>query len=177
MSVSCHGAHKQRREAWIASFSVRLPLFSKGEGGSTGRSGRQKAATRRNMRREERVTVQGPVKKETTTRRNVTRGGRDAIEGKGPQRRPRRRLDRRLEEVDGWRWLLSVTNAMPAFAVRGTVAGRRLGAVEGGGVDIPHPSNASLGGGGVLSFPGSGPECVYPSLSRHYLPYSSGGNA
>ena len=31
-------------------------------GRSTGRSGRQKAATRRNMRREERVTVQGPVK-------------------------------------------------------------------------------------------------------------------
>ena len=29
---------------------------------STGRSGRQKAATRRNMRREEWVTVQGPVK-------------------------------------------------------------------------------------------------------------------
>ena len=31
---------------------------------STGRSGRQKAATRRNMRRAERVTVQGPVKKQ-----------------------------------------------------------------------------------------------------------------
>ena len=31
---------------------------------STGRSGRQKAATRHNMRREERVTVQGPVKKQ-----------------------------------------------------------------------------------------------------------------
>ena len=31
---------------------------------STGRSGRQNAATRRNMRREERVTVQGPVKEE-----------------------------------------------------------------------------------------------------------------
>ena len=31
---------------------------------STGRSGRQKAATRRNMRREERVTVQGPIKKQ-----------------------------------------------------------------------------------------------------------------
>ena len=30
---------------------------------SSGRSGRQNAATRRNMRREERVTVQGPVKK------------------------------------------------------------------------------------------------------------------
>ena len=31
---------------------------------STGRTGRQNAATRRNMRREERVTVQGPVKKQ-----------------------------------------------------------------------------------------------------------------
>ena len=31
---------------------------------STGRNGRQKAATRRNMRREERVTVQGPVKEQ-----------------------------------------------------------------------------------------------------------------
>ena len=31
---------------------------------STGRSGRQKAATRRNMRREDRVTVQGPVKEQ-----------------------------------------------------------------------------------------------------------------
>ena len=31
---------------------------------STGRSGRQNAATRRNMRREERVSVQGPVKKQ-----------------------------------------------------------------------------------------------------------------
>ena len=31
---------------------------------STGRGGRQNAATRRNMRREERVTVQGPVKKQ-----------------------------------------------------------------------------------------------------------------
>ena len=31
---------------------------------STGRSGRQKAATRRNMRREEQVTVQGPVKEQ-----------------------------------------------------------------------------------------------------------------
>ena len=30
----------------------------------TGRSGRQNAATRHNMRREDRVTVQGPVKKQ-----------------------------------------------------------------------------------------------------------------
>ena len=35
-----------------------------GGGKITGCSGRQKAATRRNMRREERVTVQGPVKKQ-----------------------------------------------------------------------------------------------------------------
>ena len=32
--------------------------------GNAGRSGRQNAATRRNMRRDERVTVQGPVKKQ-----------------------------------------------------------------------------------------------------------------
>ena len=31
---------------------------------STGRSGRQNAATRRNMRRDDRVTVQGPVKRQ-----------------------------------------------------------------------------------------------------------------
>ena len=38
-------------------------------------------------------------RKETTTRRNVTPGGRDAVEEKGSQRRPQRRLDGRLEEV------------------------------------------------------------------------------
>ena len=40
---------------------------------STGRSGRQKAATRRNMRREERVTVQGPAKKQQPD--GMSRGG------------------------------------------------------------------------------------------------------
>ena len=35
---------------------------------STGRNGRQKAATRRNMQREERVTVQGPVKEQQPDR-------------------------------------------------------------------------------------------------------------
>ena len=39
--------------------------------GSTGRSGRQNAATRRNMRREERMTV----RKGLASRRNVTHGG------------------------------------------------------------------------------------------------------
>ena len=42
---------------------------------STGRSGRQNAATRRNMRREERVTVQGPVKKQQRDRMSHTGGG------------------------------------------------------------------------------------------------------
>ena len=43
-------------------------------------------------------------------------GGRGALEGNGPQRRPQRQLDRRLEEVAkavGGR-LLSVTNAIEA---------------------------------------------------------------
>ena len=42
---------------------------------STGRSGRQNAATRRNMRREERVTVQGPVKEQQPDGMSHRRGG------------------------------------------------------------------------------------------------------
>ena len=42
---------------------------------STGRSGRQKAATRRNMRREERVTVQGPVKEQQPDGMSHREGG------------------------------------------------------------------------------------------------------
>ena len=65
------------------------------------------------------------------------------MEGKGPQRRFQKRLGRRLEEVakavgGGYRRL-----QMPlklALGVRGTVAGHRLGALEGGG----YPSNPSL---------------------------------
>ena len=41
----------------------------------TGRSGRQNAATQRNMRREERVTVQGPVKKQHNRTECHTGGG------------------------------------------------------------------------------------------------------
>ena len=54
-----------------------------------------------------------------------------------------RRLPKRLGR------LLSVTNAIEAGTWRhgGEVAGRRLGALEGGGV-TPPPSIASLGGGG-----------------------------
>ena len=68
--------------------------------------------------------------------------GRDALEGKGPQRRPWKRLDRRLEEiakaVGGGDCRLQMP-LQPALGVRGTVAGRRLGALEGGGGGhLPH---------------------------------------
>ena len=46
---------------------------------STGRSGRQKAATRRNMRREERVTVQGLVKKQQPDGMSSREGGGGCI--------------------------------------------------------------------------------------------------
>ena len=46
---------------------------------STGRSGRQNAATRRNMRREERVTVQGPVKEQQPDGMSHGGGGGQAL--------------------------------------------------------------------------------------------------
>ena len=67
--------------------------------------------------------------------------GRDAIEGKGPQRRLHRRLEEVAKAVGGGYCRLQMPFEL-APAVRGTVAGRRLGALEGG---TPHPpSNASL---------------------------------
>ena len=70
---------------------------------------------------------------------------RGALEGKGPWRRPWKRLDRRLEEVaeavgGGYCRL-----QMPLkLAIRETVGGHRLGAVEGGGVDHPPPQGCSV---------------------------------
>ena len=68
-------------------------------------------------------------------------------EGKGPQRRPQERLDRRLEEVAEAVWGGYCRLHVPlklALGVRGTVAGRRLGALEGGGPPpLPmHPCSA-----------------------------------
>ena len=66
---------------------------------------------------------------------------RDALQGKGPQRR----LDRRLEEVAeavGGGYFRLQTLLRPVLGVRGTVAGHRLGGLEGGG-GPPSPSNAS----------------------------------
>ena len=74
---------------------------------------------------------------------------RDALERKGPQRRPQRRVDRRSEEVAEAVGCGYCRLQMPlklALAVRGTVAGHRLGAPEGGGylhpfqyIPAPHP--------------------------------------
>ena len=61
---------------------------------------------------------------------------RDALGGKGPQRRPQQRLDRRLEEVAkavGGGYCRLQMPLRLALGVRGTVAGRRLGALEEGG--------------------------------------------
>ena len=66
-----------------------------------------------------------------------------ALEGKGPRRRPQRRSDERLEEVakavGGGYCRLQMPLTL-AFGVRGTAAGRWLGALEGA---ASPPSNAS----------------------------------
>ena len=69
---------------------------------------------------------------------------RDAVEGKGPQRRPQERSDRRLEEVAkavGGGYCRLLMSLKPALAVRETVAGRWQGAREVG----TSPSKTSLG--------------------------------
>ena len=72
---SVHSVPWQRVDSgvdWRVVWRSEAPLSRGGGGGergnatskSTGRSGRQNAATRRNMRRDERGTVQGPVKEQ-----------------------------------------------------------------------------------------------------------------
>ena len=64
------------------------------------------------------------------------RASSDALEGKGPQRRSLKRLGKRLEEVAkavGGGYCRLQMPLRPAFSVSGTVAGHRLGALEGGG--------------------------------------------
>ena len=74
---------------------------------------------------------------------------RDALEGKGPQRRPQRRLGRQLQEVAeavGGGYCRLQMPLRLALGVREPVAGHRLApwrALGGGGVTSP-PSNASL---------------------------------
>ena len=76
-------------------------------------------------------------------------GGRDAFEGRGRQSWPQRRLGRRLEEVAkavGGGYCRLQMPLKLALGVRETVAGHRLGALEGA---TSPPSNASLVGGGL----------------------------
>ena len=61
--------------------------------------------------------------------------GRDALEGKGPQTRPQRRVGRRLEGVAkavGGGYSRLQMPFKPAPGIRGTAAGHRLGALEEG---------------------------------------------
>ena len=63
-------------------------------------------------------------------------GCRDALEGRAPQRRSQERFDGRLREVAKAVWGGYRRLQMPlklALAVRGIVAGHRLGALEGVG--------------------------------------------
>ena len=75
--------------------------------------------------------------------------GKDALEGKWPQRRPQKRLNRRLEEVAkavGGGYYRLQTPLKLTFGLRQTVAGHRLGALERGG-HTSAPSNTSLTNG------------------------------
>ena len=72
----------------------------------------------------------------------------DALEGEGPQRRPRKRLNGRLEEVAkavGGGYCRLQMPLRLAVGARETVAGHRLGGLEGGGGIPPPLSHASLG--------------------------------
>ena len=67
---------------------------------------------------------------------------RDALESRGPPKRPQWRLGRRLEgvakAVGGGYCRLQMPLRLP-LGVRGTVAGQRLGGLEGGGHPCPGP--------------------------------------
>ena len=69
-------------------------------------------------------------------------GPRDAVEGKGPRRRPQRRVGRRLEEVAkavGGGYCRLQMPLKLALGVGEAAAGHRLGAVEVGGGGLPPP--------------------------------------
>ena len=71
-------------------------------------------------------------------------GGGDALEGKTPEERLNQRLEEVAKAVGGGYCRLQLPLKL-ALAVRGTVAGHRLGALEGG---YPPPFKCIPGGGG-----------------------------
>ena len=76
-------------------------------------------------------------------------GLREGVEGKGPQRGPQKRIDRRLEEVAeavGGGYCRLRMPLKLALGVRGTVAGCWLcGGGDGGSPPPSHPWGGSLG--------------------------------
>ena len=96
-----------------------------------------------------RVTPPPQLQRLPPLRRSL--GGRDALEGKGPQRVPqkRRRWEEVAEAVGGGYFRLQLPQRL-ALGVRETAAGRRLGALDGGGVPPPLPMQpGGLGGVGM----------------------------
>ena len=99
--------------------------------------------------------------------------GGNALEGKGPQRDLQKRLGRRLEEVAkavGGGYCRLQTPWRLALGVTGTVAGRRLGALEGGGGADWHPWKTTrlLVHGSPLMCLRAATMCAHPWVSLLY---------
>ena len=98
--------------------------------------------------------------------------GRDALEGKGPQRRPQKRLVRRLEEVAeavGGGYCRLQMPVKLALGVRGTVAGHKPSALEGGWGGPTPPFQC---------IPGQGPtETAIPAVHRLDIAVQTSGHA
>ena len=83
-------------------------------------------------------------------------GGRGAFEGKGPQRRSDRPLEEVAKAVGGDYYRLQMPLRL-SLGVRETVAGRRLGALDGGSPFQCTPETGVRGGGVLCSGGGGGP--------------------
>ena len=105
-------------------------------------------------------------------------GLREGVEGKGPQRGPQKRIDRRLEEVAeavGGGYCRLRMPLKVALGVRGTVAGCWLCGEGDGGSP---PPLASLGGvPGILAHPATHPETHPPThpYTRGVCVWGGGG--
>ena len=102
-------------------------------GRSTGRSGRQKAAPRRNMRREDRVTVQGPVKEQQPD--GLSHGGFGPAAAEAADAKNRGGCRGRIPRVwcGGSGWYLSGMQRVDAVGPVGV--GEGMAAAQGMGVD------------------------------------------